>query len=213
MSLKLYHAPGTCALAPLIALEEANVAFEAVWVDTAAGVQRQPEYLALNPKGRVPLLAVEGRGLLSETPAILAYIAQRFPEARLGPVDDPFAWAQVQSFNSYLCATVHVAHAHGRRGERWADDPAAIEAMRRKVPQTMAECFDLIEAGLPDGPWVMGEDYSICDPYLYTITRWLAGDGVEVARYPKVQAHLLRMDGRPAVIRALVLGHDTVARA
>jgi glutathione S-transferase len=74
----------------------------------------------------VPALVTDD-GILTETPAILAYLAQRFPQAKLAPLDDPFAFAMVQAFNSYLCSTVHVAHAHRMRGTRWADDPAAIE--------------------------------------------------------------------------------------
>jgi len=104
---------------------------------------------------------------MTETPGLLLFVAQRFPNAELAPLSDPFALAQVQEFNSYLCSTVHVAHAHGRRGARWADDAAAIEAMKRKVPATMTECFELIERKLLKGPWVMGEQYTICDPYLF----------------------------------------------
>ncbi len=142
--LRLYYAQGTCALATHIALEEAGAPHEAVRVDFAAQAQRSPEYLAINPKGRVPALVTDS-GTLTETPALLCFVAQLFPNARLAPLSDPFALAQVQEFNSYMCATVHVAHAHGQRGSRWADDPAAIEAMRRKVPETMAQCFELIE--------------------------------------------------------------------
>ena len=95
---------------------------------------------------------VTDRGVLTETPAILAFVAQSFPQAKLAPLADPFAFARVQAFNSYLCSTVHVAHAHRMRGYRWADDPAAIQAMRRKVPATVGECFELIEREMFAGP-------------------------------------------------------------
>jgi glutathione S-transferase len=75
--------------------------------------------------------------------------------------------------------------------------------MKKKVPQSVGECFDLIEREMFTGPWVMGDDYSICDAYLYTIDRWLAGDGVDIARFPKVHDHYRRMEARPAVQRAL----------
>jgi glutathione S-transferase len=200
--LSLYYAPNTCALASHIALEEAGADYEPVFVDFAGGEQRKPDYLAINPKGRVPALVTD-RGILTETPAILAFIAQSFPAARLAPIDDAFAFAEVQSFNSYLCSTVHVAHAHRLRGSRWADDEAAIEAMKRKVPQSVGNCFELIEHEMLAGPWLMGSDYTICDPYLFTIARWLEGDGVDIARFPKVQDHYRRMEARPAVQRAL----------
>jgi glutathione S-transferase len=200
--LKLYYAPGTCALASHISLEEAGATYEAVRLNFAESEQRKPAYLAVNPKGRVPALETD-RGILTETPAILAYIAQIFPAAHLAPIDDPFAFAEAQAFNSYLCATVHVAHAHRLRGSRWADDEAAIEAMKKKVPQSVGDCFDLIERQMFKGPWVLGQDYSICDAYLFTIDRWLEGDGVDIARYPKVHEHFRRMEARPAVQRAL----------
>lgn len=199
--LTFYYAPNTCALASRIALEEAGATYQPVKLDFANSQQQSPDYLKINPKGRVPALATD-RGILTETPAILAYIAQRFPAAKLAPLDDAFAFGQVQAFNSYICSTVHVAHAHNRRGARWADDPAAIAEMKRKVPETMAACFKLIEEKMLTDPWVMGEAYTICDPYLYTLATWLEGDGVDPTSFPKVHDHMTRMAARPAVQRA-----------
>jgi glutathione S-transferase len=200
--MKLYYATGTCALASHIALEEAGADYSTVKINFATSEQRSPEYLAINPKGRVPSLVTD-RGILTETPAMLAFVAQSFPKAKLAPIDDPFGFAEVQAFNSYLCSTVHVAHAHKTRGHRWVDDPSAMEAMKRKVPETMAACFDLIETKMMKGPWVMGETYTICDPYLFTIAKWLEGDSVDPALFPKVKAHRDRMSERPAVGKVL----------
>ena len=200
--LKLFYALGSCSLASHIALEEAGADYELVAISTKAGDQRTPQYLAINPKGRVPALVTD-RGVLTETPAILAYVAQAYPAARLAPLDDPFAFAEVQAFNSYLCSTVHVAHAHKHRGYRWADDPAALAEMTRKVPETEAACFQLIEDELFKGPWVMGEAYSVCDGYLFTLAGWLEGDGVDLRRFPKVHQHSERMRERPAVRKVL----------
>ena len=196
--LRFYYAAGTCALASHIALAESGARYETVRLDFATSDQRKPDYLKLNPKGRVPLLVTE-RGALSETPAILAFVAQSFPKAGLAPVDDAFAFAQVQSFNSYLCSTVHVAHAHKLRGYRWATDESSFADMKRMVPKTMGNNFALIERDMIKGPWVMGETYTICDPYLFTIGSWLQGDGVDVSALPKVMAHRKRMLERPAV--------------
>ncbi len=198
----LYLTPGTCALATLIALEEAGAPYRPVLVDFATTAQRSPDYLAINPKGRVPALVTD-RGVLTETPALLAFVAQSFPAAGLAPLDDPFAFARVQEINSYLCSTVHVAHAHRGRGHRWADDPAAIAAMQAKVPQNVTEAFLLIENGMLAGPWVMGPGYSMADPYLFTVAQWLERDGVDLARLPRVMDHRRRMAERPAVRRAL----------
>jgi glutathione S-transferase len=207
--LTLYYAPGTCALASHLALEHAGAKYQAVRVSFAKDEQRSPEYLRVNPKGRVPALVTE-RGILTETPAILQFIAQLFPQAGLAPLDDPFELARMNAFNSYLCATVHVAHAHGRRAYRWADDAAAQEAMKLKMPQTMGECFELIERELFVGPWVLGERFSISDLYLYTIAGWLEGDGVDPARFPKVAAHRERLRADPIVKR--VIASQTEAR-
>ena len=200
--LTLFYARHACSLASHIALEEAGADYATVRIDFAAAEQRQPDYLAINPRGRVPALVTDA-GILTETPAILAFVAQSFPQARLAPLDDPFAFAQVQAFNSYLCSTVHVAHAHRVRGSRWADDPAAIAEMRRKAPESVAACFDLIERDMLKGPWVMGEAYTICDPYLFTLAQWHEADGVDPARIPGVIAHSRRVAERAAVQRAL----------
>ena len=202
--MKLYYAAHTCALASHIALEDAGAEYSTVRIDFAANEQRSPEYLAINPKGRVPAL-VTGRGILTETPAMLAYIAQSFPAARLAPLDDPFAFAEVQAFNSYLCATLHVAHAHRMRGTRWADDPAAIEAMKRKVPDSVGACYELIEGKMLRGPWVMGDSYTICDPYLFTVAQWIEGDSIDPSRFPKVSDHRQRMSERAAVRKAIAV--------
>jgi glutathione S-transferase len=202
--IKLFYSPGSVSLASHIALEEAGAAYEAIKVDTAAGDQRKPEYLAINPKGRVPSVAT-GQGVLTETLAILAWVAETHPQAGLLP-SDPWARAQAHAFNSYLASTVHVAHAHGRRGARWADEESSYADMRRKVPQTMAACFQLIEDELLTGPFVLGEAFSVCDAYLFTVSRWLEGDGVEIARFPKVQAHAQRIGARPAVRKVLAEG-------
>jgi glutathione S-transferase len=200
--MKLYYALGTCARASHIALEEASAEYSTVRINFATHEQASPDYLAINPKGRVPSLVTD-QGILTETPAMLAFIAQSFPKAKLAPLDDPFRFAEVQAFNSYLCSTVHVAHAHRMRGHRWVDDPAAMEAMKRKIPETVGACFELIERKMIRGPWVMGDTYTVCDPYLFTIAGWLEGDGVDVARFPKVKAHRDRMAERPAVGKVL----------
>jgi glutathione S-transferase len=204
MSLKLFFGPQSCALASHIALEESGAEYEAVRLDLGAGDQKKPEYLKVNPKARVPALVTE-RGVLTENPAILAFVAQSFPKAKLAPLDDAFAFAKIQAFNSYLCSTVHVAHAHGRRGYRWADAQSSFDDMKRKVPESMAACFDLIEKEMFDGPWVAGADYTIADPYLVTLESWWESDRIDPKRYPKLLEHRNRMADRPAVKRVLPL--------
>ena len=199
---QLYYAPGTCALASHIALEEAGADYKAERLDFKANQQQSPEYLKINAKGRVPALVTD-KGVITETPAILAYVAQTFPKAHLAPVDDPFAFAQVQSFNNYLCATAHVAHAHKGRGYRWATEESSFADMKRMVPKSMTAALELVEKGMLKGPWVMGEQYTICDPYLYTIGLWLEGDSVDLKAMPKIADHMKRMAERPAVKKVM----------
>ena len=200
--LKLYFAPGTCALATHIALAEAGADYTAERIDFKTNQQQSPEYLAINPKGRVPALVTD-RGVLTENVAMLAYIAQSFPKAKLAPLDDPFAFAEVQAINSYLSSTVHVAHSHKGRGYRWCTEESSFADMKKTLPKSMAAVFGLLEQKMLKGPWMMGETYTICDPYLFTLTGWLEGDGVDIATLPKVADHFKRMKDRPAVQKAL----------
>lgn len=206
--LKLYTARGSCGRASHIALEESGLDFEAQVLDLSAGQQHDPAYLQLNPKGRVPVLVTD-RGVLTESPAILAYIASLAPAARLAPLDDAFQFAAIQAFNAYLSSTVHVAHAHRFRGARWADQPESWADMQKRVPQNMRDCFAYIEAGYLQGNWVMGADYSLADPYLFTISGWLEADGVDMREFPKVADHHARMLERPAVQRVLAAEQAT----
>src|ERR1700761_47708 len=201
--LKLFHAWGSCSLASLITLEEAGADYELVGMDTKAGDQRAADYLKINPKARVPSLVTD-LGVLTETPAILSYIPETYPAAGLLPVD-PWDRAQAHAFNSYLCSTVHVAHAHKHRGYRWTDDPAAQAAMTAAVPKNEIAIFRLIEDEMFKGPWVLGDTFSVCDGYLYTLFGWLPGDGVDTAQFERLAAHSARVVARPAVRKVLAL--------
>jgi glutathione S-transferase len=201
MTLKLFHAWGSCSLASLIALEEAGADYELVVMSTKTGDQRTPEYLAVNPKGRVPAL-VTPQGVLTETPAILSWIPETHPHAGLLPVG-PWERAQAHAFNSYLCATVHVAHAHKHRGYRWADEESSFADMTHKVPENEIACFRLIEDEMFKGPWVLGERYSVCDGYLFTLFGWLDGDGVDPRQFERLYEHSQRVAARPSVRRVL----------
>jgi glutathione S-transferase len=198
MTARFYYSPRSCALASHIVLEHVGADFEAIRLDFQANQQRSAEYLAINAKGRVPALVTE-RGVITETPAILLYLAQTYPQSGVAPLDDPFALAELQAVNSWFCSTVHVAHAHGSRGARWADDASALQAMKAKVAQNMTDCYDWIERELLRGPWMMGKNFSVADPYLFTLTLWLMQNGVELARFPRVADHHQRMLALPAV--------------
>ena len=201
--LTFYYAKNSAAYAPHILLEDIGADYDAVRIDFMTGEQRSPAYLAVNPKGRLPSLVTE-KGALTETPAILVYLAQRFPEHDLAP-SDPFEFAIAQAFNSYMASTVHVAHAHKHRGARWADDPVAHESMRAKVKENMTEYAQMIETHYFKGPYVLGDKFSFCDPYLALVTRWLKDDGVDLNPFAKIRAHDALMRERPSMQRVLEL--------
>jgi glutathione S-transferase len=210
--LKLYYTFGTCALASHIALIEAGAEYELGRISFKNEEQKTPEYLTVNPKGRVPALVTD-EGTLTETPAILAYIAQKYPAKNLALMDDPFAFARVQEFNSYLCSTAHIDHAHRMRGYRWVDasDEHSIKAMIRKVPKSVGAAYALVEKHMLKGPYVMGDRFTICDPYLFTLSQWLEGDGVDLMKLPRILEFRARMGERPSVRRALKEEGDRAA--
>ena len=137
-----YYSKSSAAYAPHILLEEIGLEYKAVRIDFQTKEQRSPTYLKINPKGRVPALITE-KGILTETPAMLAYLAQISPDQNLAPTD-PFEFAIAQAFIGFMASTVHVAHAHKHRGSRWADDPLVHEAMRAKVTSNMTEYAQMI---------------------------------------------------------------------
>ena len=197
----LYLSKGSSALAAHILLEEIGAPYDTVVVSIPDKAHLTPDYLAINPKGRVPALQTP-QGVLTENTAILAYLAQAHPEHALAPTDT-FAFAQAQALNSYISSTLHVAFAHKARAARWADDPVAIAVMQAKVAPNIAEGAQFVEDHLIKEPWALGERYSMCDPYLFLVHRWMAASQVELADYPRLNAHNNAMRARPAVQAAL----------
>ncbi len=195
--MKLHYAPGTISIAVAVALHEAGLKFDPIKVDFKAKAQTQPAYRQINPKGRVPTLETDD-GILTETGAILDYIAVIAPAASLMP-QEPFEAAQLRAVMYYLASTAHVNHAHGPRASRWADSPAAQEDMRAKVPEAMAECCAYIEQHCLAGPFIMGDQITVADAYLFVVSTWLEGDGVDVTAYPRISAFRDAMEARPSV--------------
>lgn len=205
MSITLYSAAGSVGFAAHIVLEEINESskldYELVLLDMRNAEHRGEKYTSLNPKARVPSLVVDDT-VLTETPAILVFLAQLAPESSVALPGDPLAFAQIQAVCSYLCSTVHVAHAHKYRGDRWVKDKAALAALTANVSNTMRECCEALEERYIAGPWVMGDDYTICDAYLLSISEWLEADGVNIDSFRKLKAHRVSMQKREAVKNA-----------
>ncbi|SDC62857.1 glutathione S-transferase family protein [Ruegeria marina] len=195
--MQLYCAPGTISVAVAIALEEAGIEHEKVQLDFRAAEQTKPAYHQINPKGRVPALAVPG-GILTETGALLEFVADTAPDKGLIPAD-PLLRARMREVMYYLASTMHVNHAHKMRGARWADQASSWADMRAKVPETMTASAAYIEANGLRGPFVLGETFCIADCYLYVVTGWLEGDGVDLEPFPKIRAFRAATEARASV--------------
>lgn len=198
--LKLYYSPGACSLASHMALEEAGADYEPVRINFASAEQRTPEYLRINPKGRVPALA-EGDRVVTENPAILRYVARLHPNAKLWP-EDPMEEARCTEWLAFISSTVHPAYAHIRRPERYATDPKAKEDVMAKGRESCREIWSMVETKFGKGPWAVGERFSVADPYMLVFWTWGRGQvlGYDMAKdFPQWTAHARRMAERPAV--------------
>jgi glutathione S-transferase len=199
--LRLFYSPGACSLVPHIALEEAGVEFDAVRKTIADKAHRQPEYLAINPRGLLPALEADG-GVVTENIAILAYIGHRWPESGQLPLDDIPALARAFELLSFFATTVH----HGGFGPIYRALAAGLERPEADVAadrERLRGLFVEIDALLAPGPWLLGDRYSLADPYPLTFLRWARRLELDVAEHRHWTEHARRMVERPAVQRAL----------
>ena len=195
--LKLYYSPGACSLAAHVVLEEIGAPYETQLVNLREGEQRRPEYLTLNPQGAVPALAVE-HGILTENVAVLSYLAAKHPEAGLGPVNDVYAQASLISFMAFLGSSVHPAIGK----LLYSRPPLEGQAREDQHALTLAK-LRLIEDNLLVGPWALGRTYWVADPYLMVFERWARQAGLLDESFARMNAHLDRVQERPAVQKAL----------
>lgn len=200
MTTTLFYFPGACSLASHIVLEELAEPFEAVKVDVLAGEQHQASFRAINPHGKVPALATE-HGVLTETPAILGWLAGKRPELGLLP-SDPFTRAQALSVAAWLSSSMHPAFARIWRGSTLTDDSNAWPSLKAKAESTLLEHFAELEHRLTDTIWMFG-DFSVIDAYVLVMRRWGSRAGFDMSAYPALLAHGQRMAARPSVERAL----------
>ena len=200
--IQLYMAPGTCARVPCIALEEACEDFETVVIRFMRGEHKSPELMALNPKAKVPVLVVDGEPL-TENVAIITYLNQRYPEARLmpQPKDELERLRQLADL-SFCSSTMHPIVTRIRMPQFFAAKDAA-KSVWEKGCESMNENFALVNKRLTDQPWWYGDDWSAMDAYLYWIYWRCEGADYDVTPYSNYQAQAERMESRPATKRAL----------
>lgn len=199
----LYAAPGTCARVPLIALNQAGADFDVALVRFMNGAHRAPAYLALNPKGKVPLL-LAGDMPISENVAIARYLAARFPEAGLLPkAADPLKDAAITADLAFCAATLHPLVTRIRMPVLMVEGDEAAASVRARGIEAMRPMAKVVEDRLGNGPWWYGSDWSVLDAYFYWVWFRITGAGFPPADYPIWAAHAARMETRPAVQRTL----------
>ena len=192
----LYYTPGACSMASHIALREAGADFELRKIDLRSGEQRTPEYLAINPKGVTPALKTD-KGILTENPVIIGYVAQEHPDKKLAPNDDSYAFGAMQAFNIYLGGSVHPA-----LGKLLFSRPPLEGQARTDAHDLAVARLRMVEDNLFKGPWATGDSYTVADGYLYVFERWAKQAGL-LGDFPKLSDHLDRVQQRPAVQEVL----------
>jgi glutathione S-transferase len=194
--LALYYCPGACSMAAHIVLEESGEKYEPKPVNLAAGEQRSEAYLKINPQGRVPVLRLDTGEPLAENTAILPYLGKRFG---LWPTDS-IAEAKALSLIGFFAASVHPAHAHVGRPERYASDPAAFETLKETGRKAFHGYLQQIDGMLNGRQW-LSERYTVLDPYAFVFYTWGVRRELPMEELKNYTALKNRMMERPAVQR------------
>lgn len=194
--MKLYYSPGACSLSPHIVLREAGLEFVPVRVDLKTKKTEQgADYLAINPKGYVPALELDDGELLTEGPAIIQYVADLVPAKELAPAAGTLARARLQEWLNLIATELHKSFTPLFRGgsEDWKQ--AALDNIGRR--------FAFIDQHLARHDFLLGEQFSVADAYLFTVLSWPRFVKLDMTPYPALQAYAARVGGRPAVKEAL----------
>lgn len=199
--LTLYYSPGACSLASHITLEESGAPFEGKLTSTVKGEQKTPEYLAINPRGKVPALKADD-DVITENVAILTYVAKTFPDAQLLP-KDPLEEARCLSTMAWFSNTVHPGFTRVFRPERFTNDPSTQEAVKASGREAFWASLQEIDGLLAGRTWLAGEAYTVCDPYALVFYGWGKRIDLPVETLANFTAWKDRMLARPAVRRVL----------
>jgi glutathione S-transferase len=195
--MKLYYAPGACSLSPHIVAREAGLPLDLVRVDTKGKKTiTGDDYWSINGKGYVPLLELDDGTRLTEGPAIVQYLADRAPQKKLAPPNGTIARYQLQEWLNFITSELHKQFSP-------LFDPSMPEEAKEKFRSKIGGRFEWIAEQLGDQPFLMGDDFTVADAYLFTVANWSKHTGIDLARWPKLQAYLTRVAARPDVQTAL----------
>lgn len=195
--MKLYYIPSACSLSPHIVANELDLPIELVKVDPKTKrTEHGEDFLAINPKGYVPALQLDDGSVLTEGPAIVQYLADLKPEARLAPANGSMARYRLQEMLGYINSDLHKSYMP-------LFDPASSNEVRTERMAYLHQRYGLIDAALGRTPFLLGEQFSISDAYLFVVTRWSAFVKLDLSQYPNLLAFQARIAGRPAVQAAM----------
>ena len=195
--MKLYHKPGACSLSPHIVLREAGLAFELERVDLASKKTGScGDYLGVNPKGYVPALALDDGQLLTEGPAIVQYLADLAPEKHLAPPAGTMARVRLQEWLNFIATELH-------KGFSPLYNPRAPEEWKGVARELLAKRIALVAERLTGQDYLMGDDFTVADAYLFTVLNWAGFAKVDLSPWPVLGAYQARVAARPAVRAAL----------
>lgn len=195
--MKLYFSPGACSLSPHIALREAGLTFELVKVDLRAKKTADGrDYLSINPKGSVPALELDDGQVLTEGPAIVQYIADLAPAANLAPKAGSMDRYRLQEWLNYLTSEVHKTF-----GSLFA--PNMPEEWKKVVMGNVEKRMDYLSKALDGRAFLMGDQFSVADGYLFTMLGWTRFFNLDLNRWPTLAAYAGRCCMRPKVLEAM----------
>ncbi|WP_367350861.1 glutathione transferase GstA [Ottowia sp.] len=195
--MKLYYSPGACSLSPHIALEEAGLPYEAVLAPTKTKTLPDgSDYRKINPLGYVPYLVLDDGTGLPEGPAIVQYIADQAPAKRLAPPNGSLARYRLQSWLNFIGTELH-------KGFGPLFNPASPDEVKAAAKERLATRLKWVDEQLAGKTWLMGDDFSVADGYLFTVTNWAKPMQIDLSPYPNLEAWRARVAARPAVQAAM----------
>jgi glutathione S-transferase len=195
--MKLYYSPGACSLSPHIALREAGLAFEPVLASTKSHkLQDGTDYYGINPLGYVPLLELDDGTRLREGPAIVQYIADQAPSKNLAPANGTLPRYRLQEWLTFIGTEIHKTFSP-------LFQPAMPEEAKKQFREKLQSRFQWVDGQLAGKSYLMGDQFSVADGYLFVVTRWAKAMAIDLSSLANLTAHHERVGARPAVQEAL----------
>jgi glutathione S-transferase len=195
--MKLYYSPGACSLSPNIVLREAGLKFEPVLASTKTHkLQDGTDYYSINPKGYVPLLELDNGERLTEGPAIVQYVADQVPEKKLAPANGTFARARLQEWLNFTTSEIHKSYSP-------LFVPAVPDEYKAMAKTKLLDRYRYVDSQLEGKSYLLGNDFSVADAYLFTVTNWAKHVGLDLSGFKNLGAYMERVAARPAVQEAM----------